>query len=249
MRHCLPISLIVFVLACGGEGAGDAGVAPITTQPTTGTPTNGSPTTGSPTYDVDANGIPKFAAASYIDLDQIARISRFRSGVGHDYSDAFESCRTMKHYFQPRSNVQWGAVRIYAPVEGTIVFMRAEQSFGTQVGIRSTAQPAFTFIVFHVNPVGVDSGANVTAGQQLGTHIGTQTMSDVAVAVQTPTGFKLVSWFDVITDELFATYAARGVSTRESVVIGRAERDGSRLACNGETYVGGATLESWVELK
>src|SRR5262249_2384306 len=41
--------------------------------------------------------IPKFLQADYIDLCQIGSISKFRSSEEHDYSDAFESCRSMKH--------------------------------------------------------------------------------------------------------------------------------------------------------
>ena len=53
------------------------------------------------TYDVDKNGVPQFMEADYIDLSRITQISKFRSAAGHDFSDSFESCRSMKHYFWP----------------------------------------------------------------------------------------------------------------------------------------------------
>jgi hypothetical protein len=59
----------------------------------------------------------------------------------------------------------------------------------------------------------------------------------------------LVSWFETMTDELFASYAARGVATRSSAVIARADRDNNRLTCDGETFVGASTLENWLTLK
>jgi hypothetical protein len=208
------------------------------------------PNTTAPTYDVDALGVPRIANVSYIDLAPIMRVSMFRSAFGHDYHDAFETCRSMKHYFQPVSTVDWSTIAIASPVDGTIVYLRSEQTFGTQVAIRSTAQPAFTFILFHVRPAaGLDSGARVAAGQRLGSHIGTQTMSDIAVGVSTPAGYKLVSWFETMTDELFASYAARGVAARSSAIITKADRDNNRLTCDGETFVGAAPLENWLSLK
>src|SRR4051812_45142711 len=63
------------------------------------------------TYDINLLGVPKFVNTNYIDMRKITRISKFRSAVGHDYSDATqfgpnddikgfgptESCRSMKH--------------------------------------------------------------------------------------------------------------------------------------------------------
>jgi hypothetical protein len=242
------LAALALLLGCG---SGTSSTGPSTPAPPSQPATPGTPATPAPpTYDVDARGIPRVATANYIDLSVISRISVFRSGIGHDYHDAFETCRSMKHYFQPRSTVDWSTITITSPVAGTISYLRTEQSAGTQVGIRSTEQPAFQFILFHVKPAaGVDSGVKVAAGQKLGTHIGTQTMSDIAVSVDTPTGFKLVSWFDVMTDDLFAAYQQRGISSRSSMVVTRAQRDAAPLACDGETFTRASTLEDWTTLK
>src|SRR5512133_2793550 len=72
------------------------------------------------TWDVDNVPLPKFINKNYIEPDKIYCISKFRSAVGHDYSDAVEHCRSMKHYFQPLSNVDWSAIKIFSPVTGTI---------------------------------------------------------------------------------------------------------------------------------
>ena len=58
----------------------------------------GSPDAGP---DAASDEIPRFSSALYLDADQIDRISRFRSGVGHDFADSYESCRSMKHYLCP----------------------------------------------------------------------------------------------------------------------------------------------------
>jgi hypothetical protein len=200
------------------------------------------------TYDVDALGIPRFVADNYLDLGMIEQISRFRSSAGHDYHDDFEVCRSMKHYFLPKASVDWSTLPIYAPVSGTIVLTRVE-TYGLQLVIRSSAQPAFTFTIFHVSPTApVTPGTVVTRGAQLGWHIGPQTMSDIAVGVDTPSGYKLLSWFDVMTDGLFATYAARGVGSRAAAVITRAERDADPLTCAGETFTTAGTLANWLTL-
>ena len=62
-------------------------------------------------WDVDANGIPKFVTSDHIELSKIEKISKFRSGIGHDFSDNFESCRSMKHYYCPYGNVDWSGLR------------------------------------------------------------------------------------------------------------------------------------------
>src|SRR5690349_17092470 len=170
MRLSITMCGLLVCAACGGSAttpaappsAGEKPTIPVVVTP---------PATTAPTYDIDALGVPRIAGASYIDLAPIMRVSMFRSAFGHDYHDAFETCRSMKHYFQPVSTVDWSTIPISSPVDGTIAYLRTEQTFGTQVAIRPTAQPAFTFIIFHVKTAaGLDSGARVTAGQRIGFH-------------------------------------------------------------------------------
>lgn len=200
------------------------------------------------TYDIDANGIPQFVGVDYIKLDNIYQISKFRSGIGHDYSDDFESCRSMKHYFQPKDSIDWSTVKIFSPVNGT-VFEIYEEWAGRQIQIKSEEYPAFFFIIFHINlanPLNV--GDVVAAGQQLGTHIGSQTMSDIAVKVTTPNGWKLVSYFDVMIDTVFQDYQARGLTSRNDAIISKETRDADPLTCDGEEFTDSGNLENWVIL-
>jgi hypothetical protein len=184
-----------------------------------------------------------------MDPDSIGRISRFRSGYGHDYSDAFEDCRSMKHYFEPRPQADWSKIRIVAPVRGKIT--RAEQEWaGLKLEIESADRPAFRFVIFHLSPAAAfQPGDTVSQGRLLGTHIGPQTLSDIAVIVNDPTRQgRMVSWFDVLTDPAFARYQARGVATRSAFIISRSERDASPLQCSGETFSGPGSIENWVQL-
>lgn len=145
-------------------------------------------------YDLDARGVPAVLTHGYIEPGPIQQISRFRSGVGHDYADSVESCRSMKHYFMPFANANWSAIAIVAPASGTVTDIRPETTFGSQVQIAPGALTAMTVIIFHVVPDGgVTVGTSVTAGQRLGRHVGSQTMSDIAVRIETPAGTRLVS--------------------------------------------------------
>ncbi len=194
-------------------------------------------------YDVNSNGIPLIVQSDYIDLSKVATISRFRSGEGHDYSDDFEHCRSMKHYYNFATNIDSSRVRIFAPVTGTITRETAESTTnsGTQVWITPTNYPAFSFVLFHVNLTNtLPVGAAVTNGQQVGWFGGSTNSgvigSDVAVWVNTPTGRKLLSFFQLMSSGVFNTYAARGITNLNQVIISQAARDADPLDCNGETF-------------
>ena len=193
-------------------------------------------------------GQVRFVEVDYIELSKIYRISRFRSGIGHDYSDDFESCRSMKHYYQPKDSVDWGDIKIYSPVDG-VVSQKFEEWAGTQIWIQSLAHPEIEFIIFHINlDSEIDIDSAVFAGQQLGTHIGSQTMSDIAVSLDTPDGRKLVSYFDVMSDSLFQDYQLLRLTSRDELIISAAERDEDPLTCIGEEFLNSGNLENWVIL-
>ncbi len=185
-------------------------------------------------YDLDALGIPKFVSINYIELSKISQVSKFRSSAGHDYHDDVEACRSMKHYFIAPD----ATTAIVSPVAGTVSRLTSD-FVGTQVQITSDLQPAFIFIIFHVNlakPLTV--GDRITEGQALGTHIGTQTFSDIAVAVNTTKNYRLVSYFDTLTDAAFAAFQARGITSREQMQFTKSERDADPYRCNGEEFAG-----------
>jgi hypothetical protein len=192
--------------------------------------------------------IPQFVDVNYIPLDSIWRISKFRSGVGHDYSDSFESCRSMKHYFQPKGDVDWSSIEVFSPVSG-IVHETHDEWAGTQVQIQSEECPSLVFVIFHVDLAHeLSVGDSLEAGQQLGTHIGAQTVSDIAVFQHDGMPVRLVSYFDLLTDDVFAEYQARGMTSRDDAIISKAARDADPLTCLGEEFADGGDLENWVVL-
>lgn len=200
-------------------------------------------------WDIDIQGTPKFVRTNYIELEKIHRISKFRSSVGHDYSDVFEDCSSMKHYFEPKIDVDWSTVKIYAPVTGTIT-MVLEESTGTQIEIVSDELPAFRFVIFHVYLLSeLQVSDKVVEGGELGTHFSSQTMSDIAVIVNDPTKQgRMISFFDVINEAVFHEYANRGVNARTDMIIPKSARDEDPLYCNAETFTTPGTIENWKEL-
>ncbi|OWY19992.1 hypothetical protein C7N43_11070 [Sphingobacteriales bacterium UPWRP_1] len=201
------------------------------------------------TWDIDKDGVPKFMSVNYLELDKIYRISKFRSSAGHDFSDAFEHCRSMKHYFEPKATTDWASLKIVSPANGTIAKVETEWA-GIKLEIVSDDYPAFRFMIFHINTaMPFNVGDKVTAGQQLGTHIGIQTMSDISIWVNDPTKQgRMVSYFDAITDEVFAQYQSRGINSREDMIITKALRDANPLTCSNGTFTSADPLESWVNL-
>ena len=202
----------------------------------------------------DAIGTTRFVRSHHIALGEIAHISRFRSAVGHDYSDDVEICRSMKHYFWPRGGEpggeqeNWGEIEIFSPIAGEVVAVRQEWA-GVQLDIRSTLHPNYHFILFHLSPTApIVEGQLVEEGQPLGLHIGSQTMSDIAVGVETEEAWQLLSFFDVMTDELFADYQERGVEERRALLISQEERNAFPLHCEEGRFVEQSALADWVEL-
>ncbi len=194
---------------------------------------------------------PQFIQADFIDLSKVFAISKFRSGSGHDFSrGSGETCRSMKHYFnvqrpegveqlisenkgippQPDGKTD---IPIYSPVDGKIVSIESEQiSIGKQVYIRSNPYPDFTVRLFHIYLLpDVKKGAKVRAGQKIGV-IGQYQNTDIAIMQ----GRKFVSYFEVMSDNIFAKYQALGVKNRNELIISKAERDVNPLRCNGEWF-------------
>lgn len=207
--------------------------------------------------------VTPFVSTDFTDLSLVEEISLFRSSAGHDYSDGCEDCRSMKHYFAPYvANRVNNLVPVRAPVDGTIVSIRDEghgaspPGLNKQVHLRSTLYPDTTFVFFHV-----DLSANAVLGNSLlaGDAIGTARLYyddlmetahdfDVAVRVHTLYGDRYVSWFEVVTDALFATYVARGAAMRSDFLLSKTERDGDPLTCTDQTFTSTGSLPAWFVL-
>lgn len=202
----------------------------------------------------DSDSLPQFIQADFIDLDQIAYISKFRSGSGHDFSGNGEKCRSMKHYFNtpdtqekmdimnknngiPPAPDGNGDIPIYSPVDGKITSVQEEQMpIGVQVYIRPDANSEFTIRLFHIYlSDGVKKGSAVKAGQKIGV-ISKNQNTDIAISKGSMFGQNFISYFDVMPDSIFKSYQDRGAKSRADFIISKEERDAKPLACNGEQF-------------
>lgn len=205
-----------------------------------------------PLWDIETQGIPKFANHNYIQLGTIRSISMFRSSLAY-YHDSSEPCSSMQHFFQPKSNVDWNAIKLYAPVSGTVEVIPEEGRESVILIIQADTFKAFRFHISHVKPDhNFKKYEHVTEGQYLGTHLAPEFYievkdysSEISVYVNDilkPTG-RLVSYFDVLTDEVFFEYIIRGATERSDFIISRVEREGHPLDCM--TFMPDDPLSKW----
>lgn len=203
------------------------------------------------TFNFDATTAPNFVTADVVDLNNYTAVSKFRSGVGQDFSSGGETCRSMKHIFMPRDTAgqvtdkaKFPAtidpdtnVSVYSPVTGTISAIETEDgTLGKQIYIKPDGQDAFTIRLFNVFPldsVGIHS--KIAAGDRIGSVLPWQETS-VAVQVATLGGQQLISYFDVANDTVMANYMDLGANGTEDLVISREYRDAHPLECEGDRF-------------
>jgi hypothetical protein len=209
-------------------------------------------------FGVDANNPPKFIQHDFVDLSRIYSISKFRSLAGHDFSGGGETCRSMKHYFEPQQTEDSSAYitqhmgipakpdgvhdnPVYSPVDGTIAQISDEHTpIGQQVSIFPDNAPGFNIRLFHVWPkAGLHGGTwpfgwggtHVKAGEQIGV-LGQYQGTDISVQIgRMPWNEHFISYFDVMPDSIFASYKARGLSSRADVIETKAYRDAHAVTC------------------
>ena len=197
-----------------------------------------------------SQGIPKFATSNFIELDRIDRMSKLRSGYGHDFSyGTDEECRSMKHYFWAKGgdpggthNPPWMTVKYYSPVDGTlrdVIYTEHEYGQEAQFVLHPTEQTAFRIKFFHVKLLDeIQSGAEVTAGQEIGTIGHEDAHGEIAVEIDTTAGLQLVSFLEIVDETVFSEYEARGIVQVEDVIITKEERDANPLECDYSTEAG-----------
>jgi len=256
-RSLIILSLPLIFIACSKENSSpeetpvDNPVQPVDTSHTN---------TVTSYYTGNIDSLPKFVRISYMEFDSIGRVSTFRSGVGHDFSDDFEFCRSMKHYFEPRNfHIANVNINIYNPFRTTVERIIQEWA-GSQIYLVSTEYPFLTARIFHVNlNAGINTGDTLSEGFLLGTHIGNMTSSDIAITVLTPTdgpkdstnsqsGIRFASYFSIMTDSLFQRFSMRGLNM-DSVIISAEKRDSFPLNCNNGAFSDPGTINNWITLQ
>ena len=208
------------------------------------------------------NALPKVVTNDFTNVgDFIEDISYFRSSAGHDYSDSFESCRSMKHYFSPREEERENNnVPVYSPFAGTIVQLNTEEGGGflddgvtnQRTMILSEHDSSVLAVIFHIDLQSVDLtvGSSVEAGQQLGharmeSRRGVAHDFDIAMHLNTADGVRYVSYFELLDDDVFSGYTGFG-SYRSDFIIMESQRNADPLTCDGETFTSKGSLARWI---
>jgi hypothetical protein len=151
----------------------------------------------------------------------------------------------MKHYFVPRDGY-WSTLELYSPLDGVINVIRHEWA-GDQFEIGSVQYCDFAVVIFHINTTGRNfvTGQRLSAGDLLGTHIGPQTYSDVAVRQYSSN--TLHSYFMAISDAVFERYKQIGVLSRDQMIITAEQRDQDPLTpCPNGTLPSSGHIPNWV---
>ena len=223
------------------------------------TPTNGPINLGPP---VDPANPPRIAVNNFIDLAPYISITKLRSAYGHNYTfgddehdPTGQSCRSMKHYFDAYTlDQRWsgnfgsydtkGTVNFYAPADGTLMdLVPSSSSAGPeyQFTIQSSEYPRLAFKFHHVDLLeNLQNGGTVVAGQHLGYIARFNGQAEIVTyVVLGPGTAEYISFFDVMSDEVFAEYQARGISSRSQMSITKEARDANPIPCDQSDGQGG----------
>ena len=211
----------------------------------------------------DPSNISKIARFNFTELNNFSRMSKLRSGVGHDYTGwtsehdpTGKNCKSMKHYFIPKGvprqnslyattphSFEWMSTKFFAPMDGTITTVEyADTPDGreAQFSILSSEYSGYYISFLHIRLLpGLVEGSSVTAGQQIGTLGNEQAWGEIVAEVHFSRDSKaLISFLQVATDEVLQLYKDRGLTSVEDVIITKEERDANPLACERETAAG-----------
>lgn len=203
----------------------------------------------------DPDRPPVFIVANVVNPDKVYLLSKFRSGIGHDFSSGSgETCRSMKHYLSvmdadaPDYKIEGGGgkeamplpdpavdVPIYSPADGTYhVGSYDPVAFNSEVDIVPASQPVMLIRLMHVTPLaGLADGATVRAGEQVGLVLRNQPF-DVAISAQVDdpeNKTRYVSMFAAMDDATFAAWQRRGAESRDDLILSRGSVDAAPWQC------------------
>ena len=199
----------------------------------------------------------KIAKFNFTEIEKFSKISKIRSGVGHNYTPSTDeydptnkNCKSMKHYLIPVGvpnssdlyaktphTFEWMSIKYFSPVDGYIIGVSyKENPYGTESNFKivSKNNPGYYFGYFHVALLdGLKEGSEVKAGQQIGTFGDENTWGEIAVEVQVKNGKTYApSFLEVSSEEVFKQFENKGVNSFSDVIIPREYRDANPLACD-----------------
>ena len=140
-------------------------------------------------------------------------------------------------------------IDIFSPVDGRITKIEQTGESNTPIGgevrIRPNSHSDYQFRLGHVYQRGISEGQEIKAGQKIGV-IGAHQSVDMVLGVEGFGGYRLLSYFQVMPDEIFAKYKERfDVKNPSDFVISKEYRDAHPLKCipGSEEFVGGSSAD------
>jgi hypothetical protein len=196
---------------------------------------------------------PKFVTHDWIELEKIDRIGKFHSTLGHGFShQGDDSPYSDKHYYKASYDYLGTDynVSIFSPVDGVIAQLSMDSHEfpdgtvqGKKMQIISAMKPSIWFIFFHINVTEVKLGQFVKAGDLLG-YGDFRFGASIDIAVMRYGQY--ISWFDIVSDDLFKQYQARGISSRDMMIKTQAQAEASTKM--GYTFQN-SDPSDWLDLK
>ena len=212
-----------------------------------------------PVSSFDPENPPAFVTANFVDPTKIFLVSKFRSGIGHDFSGGSgETCRSMKHYLAtmddkaPDYKIEGGGkkeampipvkgvdVPIYSPADGTYDLIPGDGiPINREVDVTPTAYATVRIRLMHVAPLdSMKPGQKVKAGQQIGLVLRNQSFD---AAIETQVNDKVnktryISIFKAMTPSVFAEWKKRGATSPAQFSLTKAQVDAKPWKCETGT--------------
>ena len=220
---------------------------------------------------------PPLLVANFTNLDKIEKISKYRSCAGHVTvpQDGRETKRNMKHYYWVKPEY-FGAdtVEIYAPFDGFVTVLRDEPALDLEGEIGIVPKDMFVWLPplyrwsFSVQHIYVRDdlrqGSEVKAGELIGYAASDANNRlggsfDIVYAKfglplknidnWTAPFADLDSVFNHMSDEVFAEYAEKGITSKEDFILSKEERDQNPCQYQGEGpyFMDQEAEENWVK--
>jgi len=223
------------------------------------------------------NEPPPELVANFVDLNNITKISKFRSCVGHVTvpQDQRETKRSMKHYFWVKPEfVGTDTVKIYSPYDGYISEVRSDPNEQLEGEVWIVPKRALPFLPplgiwqFSVQHIIVREdlkrGSEVKAGDIIGYAAvpeENRASFDIVYAKQADIPKMVDNWnspftnldsvFNHMSEEVFNQYQSRGISSKDAFVITKEVRDSNPCQYQGEGlyFTNQEDSDNWVFLK
>lgn len=174
---------------------------------------------------IDSFGpVPQFASHDWIELEKFGNVSKYHSTVGHGYPGD-DNPTSDKHYFFQYDcfNDTTTNVSVYAPANVKVVKIEDEthvlvngEKAGKQIHLQSIEHPSIIFVFFHQNIAvsGIQLWQVLNAGDLI-SHCDLRESVSTDIAVYR--GLNTISWFQVLTATLMATYESRGITLQNII--------------------------------